>query len=86
VSAAIQCTRRGHPTNGEGRHKAIIAYLGVINAPNTAAAFREEARVPDNFDDATRRKYEGLLEKKWTSVVRLQKKACFLQQHCGLLC
>jgi hypothetical protein len=63
-----------HPTNGEGRHKAIIAYLGVINAPNTAAAFREEANVSEAFDDAMRKKYEGLLEKKWTSVVRLQKK------------
>jgi platelet-activating factor acetylhydrolase IB subunit alpha len=30
--------------------------------------------VPASFDDATRKKYEGLLEKKWTSVVRLQKK------------
>jgi len=30
--------------------------------------------VSASFDDATRKKYEGLLEKKWTSVVRLQKK------------
>ena len=70
-----------NPINGEGRHKAIIAYLGVINAPNTAAAFREETNVSDAFDDATRKKYEGLLEKKWTSVVRLQKKVHELQQH-----
>lgn len=28
----------------------------------------------DVFDAATAKKYEGLLEKKWTSVVRLQKK------------
>ena len=28
----------------------------------------------DIFDLATAKKYEGLLEKKWTSVVRLQKK------------
>jgi platelet-activating factor acetylhydrolase IB subunit alpha len=56
------------------RHKAIIAYLGVINAPKTAAAFREEVGVSASFDDTTRKKYEGLLEKKWTSVVRLQKK------------
>lgn len=51
-----------------------MAYLGVINAPKTADAFREEANISDNFDEATRKKYEGLLEKKWTSVVRLQKK------------
>jgi hypothetical protein len=34
-------------------------------------------KIGDNFDDATRKKYEGLLEKKWTSVVRLQKKVDF---------
>jgi platelet-activating factor acetylhydrolase IB subunit alpha len=52
--------------------------LGVIGATNASAAFREEANVPATFDDATRKKYEGLLEKKWTSVVRLQKKvACY---------
>jgi hypothetical protein len=61
-------------TDDKGRHKAIVAYLGVINAPKSVDAFREEAGVSDNFDDATRKKYEGLLEKKWTSVVRLQKK------------
>jgi hypothetical protein len=61
-------------TDDKGRHKAIVAYLGVINAPKSVDAFREEANVSDNFDDATRKKYEGLLEKKWTSVVRLQKK------------
>lgn len=59
-------------------HKAIIAYLGVINAPKTAEAFRTEANIPANFDDATKKKYEGLLEKKWTSVVRLQKKVNIL--------
>ena len=55
-------------------NKAILAYLGTINAPKTAEAFREEGKIPPSFDDATRKKYEGLLEKKWTSVVRLQKK------------
>jgi len=35
--------------------------------------------VSASFDDATRKKYEGLLEKKWTSVVRLQKKVTTLQ-------
>jgi platelet-activating factor acetylhydrolase IB subunit alpha len=29
------------------------------------------------FDPETAKKYETLLEKKWTSVVRLQKKACW---------
>ena len=56
------------------RHKSILAYLTSIKLPNAAAALREELRVGDSFDDATSKKYEGLLEKKWTSVVRLQKK------------
>jgi platelet-activating factor acetylhydrolase IB subunit alpha len=46
----------------------------VIGASKTAAAFRDEAGIPESFDDATAQKYEGLLPKKWTSVVRLQKK------------
>lgn len=45
-----------------------------MNLPNSAAALREELNIGDNFDAATSKKYEGLLEKKWTSVVRLQKK------------
>jgi platelet-activating factor acetylhydrolase IB subunit alpha len=56
------------------RHKAIIAYLSSINLPSSASALREELAIGDGFDEATSKKYEGLLEKKWTSVVRLQKK------------
>lgn len=60
--------------NGYYRHKSIIAYLAAVSLPKSAAAVREELQIGDGFDDATRKKYEGLLEKKWTSVVRLQKK------------
>lgn len=56
------------------RHKSIIAYLTSTSLPNSAAALREELSIGDGFDAATSKKYEGLLEKKWTSVVRLQKK------------
>lgn len=66
--------------NGPASHKAIIAYLSSTNLLKTAAALREEANIGESFDDATSKKYEGLLEKKWTSVVRLQKKA----STCGL--
>lgn len=52
----------------------MIAYLTAANLPKSAAALREELQIGDSFDDATRKKYEGLLEKKWTSIVRLQKK------------
>ena len=57
-------------------HKAIIAYLTSVKLPASAAALRQELEIGDTFDDATSKKYEGLLEKKWTSVVRLQKKVC----------
>lgn len=49
-------------------------YLASINQPNSAATLRQDLNVSDSFDDAISKKYEGLLEKKWTSVVRLQKK------------
>ena len=55
-------------------HKSIIAYLTSVNLSNSAAALRQELSIGESFDDATSKKYEGLLEKKWTSVVRLQKK------------
>lgn len=47
----------------------------------SAASLRQEATLTENegFDDATAKKYETLLEKKWTSVVRLQKKIIDLE-------
>ena len=57
------------------RHRAIIAYLTANNFTNSATALRNELNLgEDVFEPATTKKYEGLLEKKWTSVVRLQKK------------
>jgi platelet-activating factor acetylhydrolase IB subunit alpha len=52
----------------------LIAYLTAAGLTNSAAALRQELEIGDTFDDVTRKKYETLLEKKWTSVVRLQKK------------
>ena len=52
----------------------MIAYLNATNHPEIAASLKQETGLGDIFDDATSKKYEGLLEKKWTSVVRLQKK------------
>ena len=66
------------------RHKSIIAYLASNNLPETAQALRTELKIGDTFDNATSKKYEGLLEKKWTSVVRLQKKVG-LPAHRGLV-
>lgn len=57
------------------RHKSIIAYLSANNLPDAATALRTELSLSEEaFDLATAKKYETLLEKKWTSVVRLQKK------------
>ncbi|KAI1471776.1 dynein regulator [Daldinia caldariorum] len=73
------------PRQAEELHKAIIAYLSSNNLPNTAAALREELGLGDTFDAATSKKYEGLLEKKWTSVVRLQKKIMELESKTATL-
>lgn len=58
----------------EELHKSIIAYLASVNLTESSAALRAELGDSVSIDDATLKKYEGLLEKKWTSVVRLQKK------------
>ncbi|KAI9717128.1 MAG: protein with putative role during mitosis [Candelaria pacifica] len=69
------------PRQAEELHKAVIAYLSSCNLPDSAAALRKELKIGDTFDDATSKKYEGLLEKKWTSVVRLQKKIMDLESR-----
>ncbi|KAI1189340.1 WD domain-containing protein [Nemania serpens] len=73
------------PRQAEELHKAIIAYLVSNSLPNTAAALRTELDLGDTFDDTTAKKYEGLLEKKWTSVVRLQKKIMELESRSSML-
>ncbi|KAF5018453.1 hypothetical protein F66182_9564 [Fusarium sp. NRRL 66182] len=66
----------------EELHKSIIAYLGAKNFTNAAAALRTELDLgEDAFDAATAKKYETLLEKKWTSIVRLQKKIMDLENR-----
>ncbi|KIW49364.1 nuclear distribution protein PAC1 [Exophiala xenobiotica] len=63
----------------EELHKSMIAYFLSVGMNDSAAALRRESNLPDTFDDATAKKYETLLEKKWTSVVRLQKKIMDLE-------
>ncbi|KAG9239719.1 nuclear migration protein-like protein nudF [Amylocarpus encephaloides] len=67
------------PRQAEELHKSLIAYLSSRGLPNSGAALREELNIGDGFDAVTSKKYEGLLEKKWTSVVRLQKKIMELE-------
>ena len=72
--------------NALSSHKAIIAYLSSINLPSSVATLRNDLNIGDSFDEATSKKYEGLLEKKWTSVVRLQKKVRYRNIINILLC
>ncbi|KAL3480884.1 nuclear distribution protein nudF [Aspergillus californicus] len=61
-------------------HKAMIAYLIANNLPETAAALRKEKDIGESvFDASTAKKYEGMLEKKWTSIARLQKRITDLE-------
>ncbi|KAK1820259.1 Lissencephaly-1 [Friedmanniomyces endolithicus] len=70
----------------EELHKSLIAYLSACNYPHAAQALRAELNLPDTtFDAPTCKKYEGLLEKKWTSVVRLQKKIMDLESKANQL-
>ncbi|GAP90554.2 putative nuclear distribution protein pac-1a [Rosellinia necatrix] len=61
-------------------HKAMFAYLAANKLTATAAALRIELNVDeDEFNSDTTEKYKALLERKWTSVVRLQKKIMDLE-------
>jgi platelet-activating factor acetylhydrolase IB subunit alpha len=57
----------------------MISYLLSVGMVDSANALRQESKLADTFDDVTAKKYETLLEKKWTSVVRLQKKILDLE-------
>ncbi|KAK4623525.1 Nuclear distribution protein PAC1 [Fulvia fulva] len=64
----------------EELHKSLIAYLLSTGHANSAQVLRDDLNLPESdFDAATAKKYEGLIEKKWTSVVRLQKKIMDLE-------
>lgn len=56
-------------------NQAIADYLDSNGYSEALEVFRKEAEVPTEID----RKYRGLLEKKWTSVIRLQKKVMELE-------
>ncbi|KAL2072168.1 hypothetical protein VTL71DRAFT_11511 [Oculimacula yallundae] len=67
-------------------HKSIIAYLAANNLSNSAATLRAELGLGDDiFDTTTAKKYETLLEKKWTGIVRLQKKTMELESRIATL-
>ncbi|EMF13125.1 nuclear distribution protein nudF [Sphaerulina musiva SO2202] len=70
----------------EELHKSIVAYLNVTEHPEAALAVREALNVPESeFSAETAKKYEGLIEKKWTSLVRMQKKIMDLEDRVKVL-
>ncbi|MPC16635.1 Lissencephaly-1 [Portunus trituberculatus] len=56
-------------------NKAIADYLCSNGYMDALEAFKAEADMPGEIE----RKYAGLLEKKWCSVIRLQKKVMELE-------
>lgn len=59
------------------RHKAILDYLSSSGFTDSFNSLKSETHNED-FTADPKQKYSGLLEKKWTSVIRLQKKVSAL--------
>ena len=59
---------------GPDRHKAMLSYLHSMGLHETYDSLRRETDNPDFDPNDAKAKWVGLLEKKWTSVIRLQKK------------
>ncbi|KAG0221062.1 protein with putative role during mitosis [Mortierella sp. GBA43] len=60
------------------RHKALLDYLHSSGFKESFEALRMETKNQD-FTPGPKQKSAGLLEKKWTSVIRLQKKIMDLE-------
>lgn len=52
--------------------KSILEYLHANNFDDAFNALKADAGI--DYTPDPKAKYAGLLEKKWTSVIRLQKK------------
>jgi len=59
----------------EELNKAIADYLSSNSYHNALEGLKKDADMPGEVEN----KYGGLLEKKWTSVIRLQKKVSELE-------
>lgn len=55
------------------RHKSLLEYLHVSGLQETFETLKREAQL-DSYEPDGKSKYAGLLEKKWLSTIRLQKK------------
>jgi hypothetical protein len=58
-------------------HKSILDYLHNSGLSASYDALRSETHH-DDFNPDPKSKHAGLLEKKWTSVIRLQKKVSLI--------
>ncbi|KAF9246371.1 WD40-repeat-containing domain protein [Melanogaster broomeanus] len=61
----------------EELHKSMLEYLHANNFTSAYNALKEDSGV--EYTPDPKAKYAGLLEKKWTSVIRLQKKIMDLE-------
>ncbi|GAA5822770.1 hypothetical protein JCM11251_004371 [Rhodosporidiobolus azoricus] len=59
-------------------HKSMLDYLNTNGFHETLAALKKESGQAE-FQPDPKAKWSGLLEKKWTSVIRLQKKIMDLE-------
>jgi hypothetical protein len=58
----------------------MLSYLHASGLHETYDSLRRETDT-DDFDPSDgKAKWVGLLEKKWTSVIRLQKKVCLVSR------
>ncbi|GFZ45270.1 Lissencephaly-1 homolog [Saitozyma sp. JCM 24511] len=62
-------------------HKAMLSYLHSSGMQGTYEALKRETENDDFEVDDPKAKWVGLLEKKWTSVIRLQKKIMDLESR-----
>ncbi|TCD70926.1 protein with putative role during mitosis [Steccherinum ochraceum] len=67
----------------EELHKSVLEYLHANNFSDAYNALKADTQL-DYTPDA-KSKYAGLLEKKWTSVIRLQKKIMDLENKNAVL-
>ncbi|KAG8921511.1 protein with putative role during mitosis [Tulasnella sp. 417] len=66
-----------------GTHRSILDYLHSQNFGEAFNALQSECGI--QYTPDPKAKYNGLLEKKWTSVIRLQKKIMDLENRNALL-
>ncbi|THU92101.1 dynein regulator [Dendrothele bispora CBS 962.96] len=62
-------------------HKGILDYLHSAGFLKTYNQFKEEVPRMESFEPDVDKKTSGLLAKKWTSVIRMQKKIIDLEQR-----